>query len=236
MALDSERMGCRHHCLCSSVGTPVIGRYNRLRDGYRSVESSAWLGSGPHRIAVAAHRSASLDRFELAQFKGIVTDLLAGNFDAAWVRIKSLAQKAGLGFVTAFLEGMFKGAGQLLGGVKFLFEQVDKFLPHSDAKMGPLSRLTHAGRALTGTLALGMVAATPTLVRATDDMARSIAVPEIVREVVSPARRSDPVNIQGGNKTTVNVDLQHDNRGRRETIEDWGRHLAEAIYDELERV
>lgn len=171
-----------------------------------------------------------------AQFKGIVTDLLAGNFDAAWVRIKSLAQKAGLGFVTAFLEGMFKGAGQLLGGVKFLFEQVDKFLPHSDAKMGPLSRLTQAGRALTGTLALGMVAATPTLVRATDDMARSIAVPEIVREVVSPGRRSEPVNIQGGNQATVNVNLQHGNRGRSETIEDWGRQMAEAIYDELERV
>jgi len=118
--------------------------------------------------------------------KGIAGDLFAGNLEGAVDKIKNLAKRAGFGFIFAFIDGIKAAASDLWSGVGTLFEKLDRYLPHSDAREGPLSRLTASGRSLVTTFATGMIAATPILANTSEDLAKeALRTPTIVSETLS---------------------------------------------------
>lgn len=66
-----------------------------------------------------------------------------------------MGREAGIGFVGALISGITSQKDALMNAVRGLLQGVDDFLPHSDAKKGPLSTLTQSGRAFTRTFGQG---------------------------------------------------------------------------------
>ncbi len=82
---------------------------------------------------------------------------------------------SGESLVTTF-GAEFKAAGStVLDGIKSWFGQVADLLPHSDAKVGPLSTLTASGRALVTTLGQGIAQAGPGAIAG--PLSQALAVP-----------------------------------------------------------
>ena len=135
---------------------------------------------------------------------GVALDLLTGHWDragqtwlngckAVWEDIKtafadalqalvdyvtgygSRLMAAGRGMMKSFADGVKSAAMAPVNAVKGMVSDIDKYLPHSDAKTGPLSRLTASGMAIPTTLAAGIRAGTPALMAAVRDMNAQIA-------------------------------------------------------------
>ena len=171
-----------------------------------------------------------------AELKGMLGDLMEGNFQGIFARLDSIGTRAGLGFMKALIKGILSGAGELVGAVKGFLEAVDRNLAHSDAKEGPLSRLTQSGRSIPATLALGVRSGTPLLSAATERMARDVMTPDVVRDVVAaPAGRSSGGH--GLSVGSVNVTVQNDpGQTRKERVARLSNALAEEFWDELDRM
>lgn len=66
------------------------------------------------------------------------------------------ATSSGKAFADTFAEGVRAGTPSATTAVAGLTNQVDQYMPHSDAAVGPLSRLTESGRAFSKTFATGI--------------------------------------------------------------------------------
>ena len=56
----------------------------------------------------------------------------------------------------SFIDGFLAVKDELIGAVSGVLDEVNEFLPFSDAKRGPFSHLTESGRAIMETLASGL--------------------------------------------------------------------------------
>ncbi len=75
---------------------------------------------------------------------------------SAWNSITTWAQGAGLGLIRAIISGIKSGAQALYSGVQNLLEGVRKYLPFSDAKLGPLATVTRSGQMFVSTFTDGI--------------------------------------------------------------------------------
>ena len=62
----------------------------------------------------------------------------------------------GQAMLRSFIDGFLSVKDELIGAVSGVLDEVNEFLPFSDAKRGPFSRLTESGRAIMETLASGL--------------------------------------------------------------------------------
>ncbi len=83
---------------------------------------------------------------------------------AAWLRSVSLSD-AGARILDTVLGGMLAAKDRLVAGLRTVFEGIDKLLPFSDAREGPLSSLTASGRSIVTTLSDGVRQAGPAPLR-----------------------------------------------------------------------
>ena len=68
---------------------------------------------------------------------------------------------AGAALMRTLVDGMMSAKDWIVGAVKDAFSAVTDLLPFSDARTGPLSRLTQSGRAIVTTIAEGVQSAPP---------------------------------------------------------------------------
>lgn len=68
---------------------------------------------------------------------------------------EDMGREAGIGFVGAMITGIMSQKDALVNAVRNLLSSISDYLPHSDAKKGPLSTLTQSGRAFTRTFGQG---------------------------------------------------------------------------------
>lgn len=86
-------------------------------------------------------------------------DRILAPFRAVKERVQELLPDfltSGEGLFQAVGSGVAEGGRRLVDGVRGAFARVGDLLPHSDAKEGPFSTLTAAGRAIPETMAEGM--------------------------------------------------------------------------------
>jgi hypothetical protein len=96
-------------------------------------------------------------------------------FTGLWDWISNLSLfKAGKHLISTLVSGITSVAGQVYKSVKDALGWVGKLLPGSDAKEGPLSQLTKAGRAIPQTMAKGVKQSAPQL---KDAASRAMAGP-----------------------------------------------------------
>jgi len=86
---------------------------------------------------------------------GIVGQIV-GFFLALPGQIIDVARRAAAGFINALADGISSQLGRITSIVKGMVDGVRRLLPGSDAEEGPLSDLTHSGRMLPRTFAMGM--------------------------------------------------------------------------------
>ena len=98
-------------------------------------------------------------------------ETMKSTFGKIWANIKSIFnnyigwvtgrskifQQAGQGYINALFDGIMAGWKRLKSGVVKVMESIRDLLPGSDAKEGPLSDLTRAGKALMPTFAKGIL-------------------------------------------------------------------------------
>ena len=78
----------------------------------------------------------------------------------SWLREFSLAE-VGAAIIGTLVDGIESAAQEVVDAVTGAFDTVMEYMPFSDARRGPLSRLTESGRAIVETLAEGMRSAAP---------------------------------------------------------------------------
>lgn len=131
----------------------------------------------------------------VAVLKGLFTaftQYLTGDWGGAWETIKTTFFNAFTtidGWFNGWISGLFDSGRKIIltivdgilsvkdkvaDALSSAFEWADKFLPHSDADMGPFSRLTDSGMAIPETLAIGVEAADDTLSYAMSDTFASV--------------------------------------------------------------
>lgn len=92
----------------------------------------------------------SVDKSGLEQAKQALIDAVGPE------QASLIGQNAGVGFAEAFTSSLRNNKGSIVDVIKSLVQEIDEYLPHSDARRGPLSRLSHSGRAIPRTLAENM--------------------------------------------------------------------------------
>lgn len=92
----------------------------------------------------------------LSSIPGKIAQNLFGPIGALWNTLPDSAKSAGIGMLKAFGEGILAGGKWALDNLKNVLGSFAKFLPHSNAKEGPLSNLTGSGEAFLPTFAQGI--------------------------------------------------------------------------------
>lgn len=144
--------------------------------------AATWLFNGAllaNPIVLVVAGIAALIAAGIALYKN--WDVVTGFFSAAWERIKSLFLmfnplswmmsgfnaltnwlsnfslfESGAAILTTLKDGIISAATSVIDSVKDTFSTIRDYLPFSDAKVGPLSELTHNGMMIMETLAKGI--------------------------------------------------------------------------------
>lgn len=109
-------------------------------------------------------------------------------------KLKARAYAAGRGFITAFVSGVQDFSSRPINAVLDILAGIGRYLPHSDADMGPLSRLTESGRALPETFAAGVSSQAPVAISHMEQFAASL-LPSVPPGLAQQARGSEPVPV-----------------------------------------
>lgn len=138
-------------------------------------------------------------------FTGI-WDALCDGFDMVMADVFNPAAwlEAGIGLVTAIIDGVKRMSGAIYDALKELLGPLGKLLPGSDAEEGPLSRLTASGKAIPSTIAHGATETAPDLKSAVSQALDVPTVPNLRdvnlnRPVPAP---NQPVPVPASGETT----------------------------------
>jgi len=122
-------------------------------------------------------------------WKGLFTafiQFLTGDWSGAWETIKETFFNAfttidgwfdgwisglfdsGKKIILTIVDGILSVKDEVANAIAGALEWADQFLPHSDAELGPFSRLTDSGMAIPETMAMGVEASSDSLVSALD--------------------------------------------------------------------
>ncbi|MFW5827712.1 MAG: phage tail tape measure protein [Alkalispirochaeta sp.] len=141
-----------------------------LWEGIKGVFATVWdwiknLFLTYHPIGIIMQNWEPIREFFAGLWDSIVNlatgavDRILAPFRAVKERIQELLPDfltSGDGLFQAVGSGVAEGGRRLVDGVRGAFARVGDLLPHSDAKEGPFSTLTAAGRAIPETIAEGM--------------------------------------------------------------------------------
>jgi len=114
----------------------------------------------------------------------------------------SVAGNAGGAMIEAFKNSIVAKANAVLDAVRAIVAKIRALLPGSDAKTGPLSTLTAAGRALPATLAEGMSSGQSLVEEAARRMAQAMSLEMNLTPAAVPA---NPTGGAASTSQTVNV-------------------------------
>ncbi|WP_020613225.1 phage tail tape measure protein [Sediminispirochaeta bajacaliforniensis] len=149
---------------------PITQFFSGLWEGVTNVFSGAWdfikgIWSDYTIIGQIIQNWDSIREFFAGLWDSIVSlatgavDRILAPFRAVKERVQELLPDfltSGEGIFQTVGSGVAEGGRRLVDGVRGAFARVGDLLPHSDAKEGPFSTLTAAGRAIPETMADGM--------------------------------------------------------------------------------
>ncbi len=120
-----------------------------------------------------------------------------------------------------FVAGLERRWPHAMARIEAMIARIRDMFPHSDAKIGPLSRLTAQGRALPDTLASGIYRGAPQLLRATNWLADQMAgvVAEGASRNPTPAQRTPRPTAGGVRVGQIVVNYNGKERLSRHDIE-----------------
>ena len=154
--------------------------------------------------------------------------------DMFWGKIGSIGDGAGTKLISTMVGGIVRGARAVKGAVKDVLSAIGNFLPHSDAKEGPLSTLTASGQSIPRTLAEGVNRESSRVPDAMAQGLRNFARP--VRPQLSPDQIANLSGQSGGGHSfgslIQNLTISA-NKGM--SVQDLANMMAQAIYGELEK-
>lgn len=126
----------------SRFNAAISGAVSRVVGAVRSMSSN--FSSLPNRIASAVSRIPSIFSNIMSRAVSIVWKFYGRFVDAGW------------GMMRAFANGIIGASFLPYNAAKSALNKVKNLLPGSDAKEGPLSKLTHSGNMLSETFAKGI--------------------------------------------------------------------------------
>lgn len=138
-----------------------------------------------------------------------------------FTRMIAWFKTSGARLVHAFIDGIKSAWSGGLDTVKQLLMQITRYLPHSDAKEGPLSRLTEQGRMFSRTFASGVLQGSDDIEDATNKSLTKAAPSRPRRFAVSGGNRvgSISVHFHGGQVSEHEVERALGNVLRRYSYE-----------------
>ena len=183
------------------------------------------------------------------------TQFITGDWSGAWETIKATFQNAfttidgwfggwisglfesGQKIITTIVDGILSVKDKIADALSSVFEWADQFLPHSDADLGPFSRLTDSGMAIPETMAIGVEAAGDSLVTAMDSAFSQ--VPSYTPSLANSGIAQAAVGGSGSNSTyvdfrpTIQVTLQTNSVNGKEEMESLAEQLADTIAEKV---
>ncbi len=235
---------------------PISGFFKGLWQGVRD-----WLGS----FSLVESGKAIFDGVGavLASFNPLKSVSAAWNAVTTWLGSFSLVE-SGKAIIQSVADGIVAMKGELIKAVKTPLGFVGKLLPFSDAKEGPLSRLTASGRAIVETLGQGLRRAGPkpltqpltrTLGAAAAGLAVALPVPVLssppslaeTREsrplaVLDPSSRTAAPAFVPGAQAAAGYTVHHHRHGEthitvtiRQLPGEDAHALADRVLEEMER-
>ena len=134
---------------------PLLGRVVAVVAGWPAAIAVAVLAAG-----IAIYKN--WDRVKAAtakRFQAMIRSWLRAIANPSWANV-------GKAIISTLVDGVIGAAGLLYDGLKWVFDQsVGRLIPGSDAREGPLSRLTASGGAILGTMGGGVVRTGPAPLR-----------------------------------------------------------------------
>jgi phage-related minor tail protein len=148
---------------------------------------------------------------------------------------------SGQSIITTLVDGILSVGGTVTSALVAVFGGADQYLPHSDAELGPFSRLTESGMAIPETMAIGVEAGNDSLIQALEGSFSQVPsyTPSLTN---SSAIAQDGVSQPGKNQTyvdfrpTIQVSLKTDNLNNRDDLNQLAERLAETIANRLNHV
>ncbi|RNB55959.1 phage tail protein [Brevibacillus borstelensis] len=194
-------------------------------------------------------------------WKGIFTgfiQFLTGDWSGAWETIKTTFFNAfttidgwfggwisglfesGQKIITTIVSGILSVKNKIAEALQSAFQWADQFLPHSDAELGPFSRLTESGMAIPETMAIGIHAADDSLVNAMESSFSQVPsyTPSLANSEISQGKgsQSGPSPTYVDFRPTIQVSLQAKNMNDKEDLYQLAEQMAETIAERLHHV
>lgn len=210
----------------------LAGTAETLQKKISTLQSALPVASGPGKAIIQEQITAMT----------LLKDKMQGALDAGDLNLakkfgdKSLMneiENKGLKLAETFAQGMKKGQNYTDAQVKDMVGSIVRFLPASDAKQGPLSRLTASGRALVSTFNKGVEVEG----RNTDATERFVQRQSRIIKTDSPLMQKITEGAQGArlaaNAMIGNVYLTLS--GKNLSREEFARQLSEELLDILDK-
>lgn len=178
--------------LGSAIG-PLVSLFGQITGGFfgmsTSMDVSGWRTFG----LVIGH-------IVTGPFKLLAWSIqIAGNL-LSW--FLNLIGRVAQGISDAFSGGVVSAIGGLVKTIGGAFGKVADLIPHSDAKEGPLSRLTQSGKSLMYTLGEGVTLGAPGLKKSVATALAAAAITTTMN-ITSPSIEPKKTSGDGGKKTTI---------------------------------
>ncbi|QHZ55817.1 phage tail protein [Brevibacillus sp. NSP2.1] len=197
----------------------------------------------------------------IAFWKGIFTaftQFITGNWSGAWETIKTTFLNAfttidgwfggwisglfesGQKIITTIVDGILSVKDKVADAISKVFEWADQFLPHSDADLGPFSRLTDSGMAIPETMAIGVEASGDSLATAMEDSFSK--VPSYTPSLANTGVAQAAVGEQNAGSTyvdfrpTIQVTLQTSNINSKEDLDALSEKIADTLAEKVQHV
>ncbi|MGZ0050137.1 phage tail tape measure protein [Brevibacillus gelatini] len=211
-------------------------------------------------IAVWEGISAYLNTV-IAFWKGIFTaftQFITGDWSGAWETIKTTFLNAfttidgwfggwisglfesGQKIITTIVDGILSVKDKVADALSSVFEWADQFLPHSDADLGPFSRLTDSGMAIPETMAIGIEASGDSLASAMESSFSK--VPSYTPSLANTGVAQSAVGGQSSGSTyvdfrpTIQLTLQSNTVNSKEDLDSLSEKIADTLADKLQHV
>ncbi|MDH6351930.1 phage tail tape measure protein [Brevibacillus sp. 1238] len=211
-------------------------------------------------IAVWEGISAYLNA-TIAFWKGIFTAFLqfiTGDWSGAWDTVQQTFFNAfttidgwfdgwisglfssGQKIITTIVDGILSVKDEVANAIASAFEWADQFLPHSDADLGPFSRLTDSGMAIPETMAIGVEASGDSLASAIENSFSK--VPSYTPSLANTGVAQTAVGGQNSGSTyvdfrpTIQMTLQSSSVNSKEDLDSLSDKIADTLADKLQHV
>ncbi|MGG1662882.1 phage tail tape measure protein [Brevibacillus sp. NRS-1366] len=189
-------------------------------------------------------------------WKGLFTgfiQFLTGDWSGGWETIKATFFNAfttidgwfdgwisglfssGQKIISTIVDGILSVKDKVADALSSVFEWADQFLPHSDADLGPFSRLTDSGMAIPETMAIGVEASGDSLAAAMDSAFSQ--VPSYTPSLASSRAEQSFSNGQSSSDTfielqqTIQVIVQGGNVSDPDEVEKLAEKIAEIVAE-----